>query len=374
MPAPIAVMIPRLLRPGTPKPWHVGQGKTISPTSRKRERWFKSKELATAWIRDEEKRLRSYKDRWKDASDEEKDEAGQAFTIAREHGFSVLTATREKAERVIVQRASKPISIVVSEFVEQLELEKKSGAHITAATYVGKKFQERFANALICDVTTDGLRDWFNDCSKVNKPASVKNFRRYASMILRFAAVEKKYLTSNPLTGLKLRLRDDAAISYLTPEQIETLLRAAAPSIRPYLALCAFAGLRPDEAKELKWRYVGETIYIAKETTKVRAHRRFPTPESLLPWIQDRPGDGVFYSREVWRAAIRSIGYGPKKEGLQKWPQDCLRHSFGSYWLALHDDEAKLAGIMGNSPKTIFTNYRVPVNQAAAAAYFQITP
>jgi hypothetical protein len=57
-----------------------------------------------------------------------------------------------------------------------------------------------------------------------------------------------------------------------------------------------------------------------------------------------------------------------------EWPQNALRHSFGSYHLAQFNDAAKLALEMGNSPAVIFRHYRQLVKPKQAALYWKITP
>ena len=59
---------------------------------------------------------------------------------------------------------------------------------------------------------------------------------------------------------------------------------------------------------------------------------------------------------------------------LAKWPQNALRHSFGSYHLARFPDAAALALQMGNSPAMIFKHYRELVKPADAAKYWEIKP
>src|SRR4029453_6317399 len=56
------------------------------------------------------------------------------------------------------------------------------------------------------------------------------------------------------------------------------------------------------------------------------------------------------------------------------WPQNALRHSFGSYHLAQFNDAAKLALEMGNSPATIFRHYRQLVKPKDAERYWKIAP
>jgi hypothetical protein len=48
------------------------------------------------------------------------------------------------------------------------------------------------------------------------------------------------------------------------------------------------------------------------------------------------------------------------------WPKDVLRHTYGSYWLAVHKDRAHLADLMGNSLAVIKSSYKraIPIGQA----------
>jgi hypothetical protein len=57
-----------------------------------------------------------------------------------------------------------------------------------------------------------------------------------------------------------------------------------------------------------------------------------------------------------------------------EWPQNALRHSFGSYRLPVLGDAAKLALEMGNSPAMVFAHYREVVKPATAQRYWHILP
>jgi hypothetical protein len=64
-----------------------------------------------------------------------------------------------------------------------------------------------------------------------------------------------------------------------------------------------------------------------------------------------------------------------ERAGLRSgWPQNALRHSFGSYHLAQFNDAARLALEMGNSPATIFRHYRQLVKPKHAERYWKIAP
>src|SRR5262249_32090358 len=60
--------------------------------------------------------------------------------------------------------------------------------------------------------------------------------------------------------------------------------------------------------------------------------------------------------------------------GLQAWPTNCLRHSFGSYWLAQFNDKNALALQMGNSPDVITRHYERAVRPKQAHEFWALTP
>ena len=56
--------------------------------------------------------------------------------------------------------------------------------------------------------------------------------------------------------------------------------------------------------------------------------------------------------------------------GFKTWPIDVLRHCYGSYWLAVHHDRARLAELMGNSLSVIKTHYRRAISEVTAREYW----
>lgn len=77
------------------------------------------------------------------------------------------------------------------------------------------------------------------------------------------AAHRDKLIASNPSEGVTLprRRRAEHAMSIPTPEQIGRLLQVAEPEFRPYIGLCAFAGLRLGEAAALQ---VGDVDFLRR--------------------------------------------------------------------------------------------------------------
>ena len=57
-------------------------------------------------------------------------------------------------------------------------------------------------------------------------------------------------------------------------------------------------------------------------------------------------------------------------------PDNCLRHSFGTYHLALSKNEAETSRLMGNSPSILRAHYEAISKRALLAApdWFKVAP
>jgi integrase len=73
-------------------------------------------------------------------------------------------------------------------------------------------------------------------------------------------ACGNKLCRDNPAPALDLPSRDDVAPGILTPAQAAALVvrcQEAEPTLLATLALCLFAGVRPEEACRLSWEDIG---------------------------------------------------------------------------------------------------------------------
>ena len=60
--------------------------------------------------------------------------------------------------------------------------------------------------------------------------------------------------------------------------------------------------------------------------------------------------------------------------GITDWPHNALRHSFGSYHLAMHNDDLKTAFQMGNSPTMVHRHYKALVTKSEAERFWALRP
>ncbi len=56
------------------------------------------------------------------------------------------------------------------------------------------------------------------------------------------------------------------------------------------------------------------------------------------------------------------------------WHHDVLRQTYGSYWLAIHQNRPLLAEHMGNSVRIITKHYKRMVSRGQAEAWFNVIP
>ena len=139
-------------------------------------------------------------------------------------------------------------------------------------------------------------------------------------------------------------------------------------------------------------RVVGWSVHTSLETAVAsRAFEMARNTREVEPGLIHHTDRGVQYvyrfALAAWIRPVAALA-GPvapmglrkrfdavkARAGLTDWPQNAMRHSFGSYRLAACADAARVSLEMGNSPAMVFAHYRELVKPAAAAKYWSIRP
>lgn len=216
-------------------------------------------------------------------------------------------------------------------------------------------------------------------------PATVRTRLNYVQMAFR-AAVLDKIIPSSPAVGVKApRARKaEAAMRLLTADQVAAALDAADEWFRPFVAVCAFAGLRLGEAAGLQLRdvdFLRRTIAVARQvqgatsttTTivppKYGSERTVYVPADLTDLLAAhvkaqgirRPDDHLFrrpagelYNRNnagnLWRH-VRSAAGLPDDVTLH-----ALRHTFASNLIAEGCDVVTVQRALGHAQPSITLN------------------
>ncbi|MFZ3377355.1 MAG: tyrosine-type recombinase/integrase [Chthoniobacterales bacterium] len=307
--------------------------------------------------------------------------AASCIARLRPFGKSLDDATNFFVDHLSRERKRKQsllVSACVAEFLVQLQNDVARGA-LAQNSYRESKFRAQEISAAfgplhIAELDERKFLDHLN-----SRPVSEQTKKNIRSSFSKFVnwCVDRGHIDRSPLTrASKIKVkRGDVQI--LSVDEAAQLLAAARGEMIPYVSIGLFAGLRPTEIQRLDWQQISlatKTITVLARTTKTRETRYVPINDALLTWLSPfvRPRGkiiGVNFPAK-WRRVLRAAGF----DHDRRWPQDAMRHSFGSYWLALNKNRAELAELMGNSVQVIKQHYRAPVLESDALAYLALRP
>ena len=168
--------------------------------------------------------------------------------------------------------------------------------------------------------------------------------------------------------------------SILTVKQAEKLLNMAAGpdglELLPYVVLGLFCGIRTTELLQLDWRDVNfddRRVTVGPRIAKKRRIRNVEIPGNAGLWLAPYQGrTGRIAPPNTVKRLTRKVA---PKAGIEKWPTNCVRHSFGSYFFAMTEDAAKTAARLGHpGDDQLFAHYRALTTKASGKAYFDLKP
>jgi integrase len=238
-----------------------------------------------------------------------------------------------------------------------------------------ERFGKDFGALQVADVRLADVEAWLH---RLDVSAGTwTNYARVVGSVFSLA-VKRGFIPVSPLTGLDRPKITRKAPAILTPSQFGKLLTASAPELRPLLVLQGFCGLRRAEALRLCWRHLhldaaGPYVELPAEVTKTNRRRSHEIPACAVAWLRPLAGlpaaslaltDTVYNDRLRDAATVAGI----------PWEENLLRHSFGTYRLAVTKNAATVAEEMGNSPSVVRTHYQNITSPAHAAAWWNVTP
>lgn len=281
-----------------------------------------------------------------------------------------LTHNRPRGGTVSVQS-------LLSDFLEQkLKLNRRPTTIRELENKIGR-FAKDLDGRQVHTVTATEIEAWLDANTTT---ASTRNkYKRLLHGFFRFAK-RKGYLEQNPVADIESAIEDERQTEIYSVPQVESMLNAAqatAPDTVPVLAIGLFAGLRPGEIAGLDWADVNlaqRHILVRPETAKKRRRRLVTISDNLLAWLSplhkvEGPISPPDITLRRGRAKIL------KAAEIARWIPDGLRHSFGSYHVAMHQDAGKTAFEMGHlNTAILYNHYRDLVSKQEAEKYWAIMP
>jgi integrase len=242
-----------------------------------------------------------------------------------------------------------------------------------------------FGIRLACEISNEEVLAYLNSlCDHQRNRGKASAFTKktiltYIKMVLRAAGMEK------PLAGINLgeikRQMIEHEIKFFKNHQIRDMFAAARTHERGFLALLAFAGIRPESLERMSAGCVSiddQTIRIPAKASKTRkaslletvpigAEREFkPGPPSILwVWLRLYPFQPCKWSslRERLRRAIGKI-----------WIHDGLRHTAATNYSKKYGEGPAAELLTHTTPEMIREHYGGLTSRADADEFFAIGP
>lgn len=299
---------------------------------------------------------------------------GRSLAEAARHYAGHLKAEAARADAVTVEAAVADYLTVKLKEQQRGEL---SGATLKELRFRLSVIQGAFAGQRVADIDAKAVQKFLDTLPYAARGRL--NTRTKLSQFLNHCR-RRGWVAANAaeLTSVRVLARDVAA---LTVEETNKLLRAAerSPALLPHVTIGLLAGLRPGEVVGLRWtdvHFETSQIEVRPETSKTRQRRFVPIDSRLAEWLlpHRRPSGSVTPANVVklWRALRAEAGLS-KLSGGRSW-QDILRHTYATYWLALHGDRPRLAENLGNSVDVIRAFYRKAIPRAEAEKFWSLRP
>jgi len=335
-------------------------------------RFFKDKAEAETFLQLAEVQQKNYGTAALSISDALRVEAIECSELLRPYRKTLRDAARFYAAHLQAISGSRKVIEVVADLLAARTGDGMSARYLGDLRVRLGRFVQSFGKEMIAGISAARIDDWLRGLGV--GPVTRNTYRRRLAVLFSFAK-RRGYVTENPVADVERAKERETEIAILSVGELSRLLECASSDMLPFWAIGAFAGLRRAEIERLNWSEVdfdAGVIEVKASKSKTASRRLVTIQQNLCEWLapyrtRTRRVCPVNLQRKINddrdRAKLRA-----------EWPQNALRHSFGSYHLAQFGDAAKLALEMGNSPATIFRHYRQLVKPKEAERYWKIAP
>jgi site-specific recombinase XerD len=235
------------------------------------------------------------------------------------------------------------------------------------------------ADTQVANITPEMIESWIDEGGVRGKEWKSTTKRSNLARVRGFFAwcMRKDYVSSNSALKLENFIITNYEPVILKLDQVVQFLEITKkhdPALLTPAALNLFCGIRPSEVRRMTQgniSFADREVELKSRQTKTR-HRRFvDISDNCIEWLKIGGKMPLANMNHRWHALIIKA----KAElGFEKWPHDCLRHSFCSYYLAAHENAAKTALQAGHTETILFKHYRKLVKKEQAEKFWNIFP
>ena len=355
--------------------WQVDFAKR-SAGGKRIQKSFKTKAKATAWAVAKQQELAVLGRAAFELTDDEKKTALDAFGKLKANDFPFASLLDAVGFYIQHHDPAKEQRTVQQAFDELVIAKQKANRRPNTIHDLHQRigrFAKDFGGRPAHEVMTHEIEEWL-DKKGYYHPTTRGNYIRHLVGFYNFC-VKRGYSHHNPALALEKPSKDEKIPEILTVDEVAAFLSAVqeqCADLIPFIAISIFAGLRRQEVIELDWSQIDldrHTITVTPETAKRRRTRYVNIAENLVEWLRPhlRESGKLHYSRVYFQNAQKQAGI--------KWSIDVMRHSYGSYHLAVHNNAALTALQMGHTRVSVlFEHYRQAVRAEDAEQFWNIRP
>jgi integrase len=339
------------------------------------------------------------------ATDRERNEFADLLPKLRDAGVTLREAVEFALPRLRPAGGDKTLSGVIEELrASKLAMLEKGTLreHSERAFRIrSEKVRVEFGDVLVRDLILDEVKSWLS-CMEL-APRTIKNHLNCLAEIINYSTA-RKYAAENILDGLTTNDRKELygeveakEPGILTPNEADRLITAALDN--PDLDMLAavsfglFCGIRTEELKRLDWkdvRFDEGFVTISGKIAKKRSIRNVTISDNAALWIslcakQEGPVTRSEFFNDYdhrFRKLLSKAGFtkkvkvNEKEKEVIEWKKNAMRHSFGTYHFALHEDSIKTSNQLGHrqGDHVLFEHYRALATKKQAENYFGIVP
>jgi len=305
-------------------------------------------------------------------------EAAEAYNLLEGRNVSLLTAVRRYLGIEDRRSASIPFRELCALYIESRQ--DCDERHLAGM----RRTMDRFSllhNRSVSDISHRDLEPLLNEIVPGGRNLPMRHLRAFFNY-----GVKRGYLTDNPISRLDFVKSLPKEVEVVSPGDVARMLETALRNdlgLLPYLVLGFFCGIRPiGELTLLQWSDIdlqAKSVTIRSTVSKTK-RRRFPEiSENAIAWLEayrEREGrcEGLIVNcNEHTLYARRQKNQ--EAAGVTHWPNSAMRHSYCSYWLAMHKDINKLVLQSGHTSVDImWRHYHRGTTEAEAKKFWGIMP
>ena len=305
-------------------------------------------------------------------------DAARAWSKLDPHGITLAAAADYYLEHVVAYKNAPIVRNLVANLLVEKKAEKLRPSSLTALRLTLGRFAAAFGDRQLHSITLRELKEYFHrpehsPRTQINTVVAVGGLYNYAK--------RESYVVENLCQRYRRPTAEETVVGILTVDQCAALLREAPRfKLLPYAVLGLFFGVRPKELERLNWaalKIEQKILVIGEGVAKKRRQRMIDDgdfPDAAIAFLakHKRKRKGPIVSPVN---LIKRFNAWRKAAGVEKWPHDAMRHSFGTYHFAAYGDDKRTSKILGHVGTDLLHNhYKALATKADGLAFFALRP